>query len=398
MRILHVVGPYPPAIEWGGTATAAAAMVDCLAAAGHAVTVLATGQRSTGAAEQAVGRREQGGALVESFPAIHASGRAFLSPALVRALPAAVRRHDVVHLHLMWNVPEIAAAWACRRAGVPYVLSPHGCLDPWSLSQRAAEKRLLFAVTERRNLERAALLHFTARAERELAPGWARRLPSVIVPNVVEAAAFQDVACDEEARSGHREILILGRIHEMKGFDTLVPALRRVLEQEPRARLVVAGPDEGGYRATVERMIAANGVGHAVRFLGYVAAAERAEALARAALLVAPSYRENFGMVVAEAMAARLPVIVSDAVNIADDIVAAGAGLVVQKSVEPLASAILSLLRDPARRRTMGEAGRRLVAERYSPAAVAAGLVAAYDEARRRGRSASVRGELEGNP
>jgi glycosyltransferase involved in cell wall biosynthesis len=393
MRILHVVGPYPPAIEWGGTATAAAAMVDCLAAAGHDVTVFATGQRSTRTAKQAVGRREQGGAVVESFPAIHAAGRAFLSPQLLRALPAAVRRHDVVHVHLMWNVPEIAAAWTCRRAGVPYVLSPHGCLDPWSLSQRATEKRLLLAAAERRNVECAALLHFTAPAERELAPEWARRLPFVVVPNVVDAGAFEGRA-DDEARSGSCEILILGRIHEMKGFDTLVPALRRVLDQESRAQLVVAGPDEGGYRAKVERMIAANGVEHAVRFTGYLGAAARAEALARATMLVAPSYRENFGMVVAEAMAARLPVIVSPAVNIADDIAAAGAGLVVQKAVEPLADAILGLLRDPERRRTMGDAGRRLVAERYGPAAVAAGLVAGYEEAQRRGACTVSRAPL----
>jgi glycosyltransferase involved in cell wall biosynthesis len=358
-------------------------MVECLAAAGHEVTVLATGQRSTRTARQAVGRREQGGAVVESFPAIHASGRAFLAPGLLRALPATVRRHDVVHIHLMWNVPEIAAAWACRRAGVPYVLSPHGCLDPWSLSQRALEKRLLFAAAERRNLEGAALVHFTAPAERELAPAWARRLPSVIVPNVVEAGAFAQVA-DEEARANGREILILGRIHEMKGFDTLVPALRRVLDQEPRARLVVAGPDEGGYLASVERMIAESGVAHAVRFTGYVDAAARAGVLARAAMLVAPSYRENFGMVVAEAMAARLPVIVSDAVNIADNIAKVGAGLVVQKAVEPLADAIVALLRDPERRRRMGEAGRQLVADRYGPTAVAAGLVCAYEEAQRR--------------
>jgi glycosyltransferase involved in cell wall biosynthesis len=118
-----------------------------------------------------------------------------------------------------------------------------------------------------------------------------------------------------------------------------------------------------------------------VTFTGHVGAAERARLLANAALLVQPSYRENFGMAVAEAMAVGVPVVVSNRVNICDDIAAADAGLVVPREISPLARAIVTLLADPERRAQMGERGKRLVADRYAPAAVGPAMRRAYEEA-----------------
>jgi glycosyltransferase involved in cell wall biosynthesis len=164
----------------------------------------------------------------------------------------------------------------------------------------------------------------------------------------------------------------------MKGFDVLIPAFREVVAQEPRARLVIAGPDEGGYRAEVERMIFDAGIKSAVAFTGHVDAKKRASLFASSAMLVQPSYRENFGMAVAEAMAAELPVVVSDRVNICDDIAAADAGRVVRRDAGPLAQAILELLRDPGKRAACGKRGRELVTTHYAPAVVGAQLRDVY--------------------
>jgi glycosyltransferase involved in cell wall biosynthesis len=379
MRVLHVCGMYLPATEWGGPPFAVAGYADAERRAGIDCEVFATTARGApGLPPIAPGARDVDGIRVTYFPA--ADGKqSLIAPAMLPALARRVREVDLVHTHMLWAFPGIVADWAAIVGRVPYVVTPHGSLDPWALSQRRWTKRAFLAVTERHTLRRAAFVHYTAEAERAQVPGWLRDAPSEIVPNVIDASRF--APSDAAVRRASREVLILGRIHLMKGFDVLIPAWREVFAAAPDARLVIAGPDEGGYRAEVERLIVEAGVGGSVEFTGHLDAAGRAERFARAALLVQPSFRENFGMAVAEAMAAELPVIVSDRVNIADDITAAGAGLVVPREPAALARAIAALLGDSERRLAMGRAGRRLVTERYAPAAVGAAMRAAYERA-----------------
>jgi glycosyltransferase involved in cell wall biosynthesis len=381
VRVLHVSGCYLPATEWGGVVTAVAGMVRAESAAGVDCEIFSTTQRSSNALPPIEpGTRTLDGIPVSWFRSLAVAGRGFVAPGLPGALRRRVREFDLVHIHMLWTFAGIVAARACRGQGVPYVISPHGALDPFALRQRALEKKLFLLAGERRSLERAALLHFTTEAEQASAPEWARSRPSVVVPNVVEAMPSPG---DRLVRTGSNElleILILGRIHPIKGFDVLVPAFHRVLAAVPDARLTIAGPDEGGYRARVEAMISAHGLSGAVRFTGLLAPEERAAAFSRAAMLVAPSYQENFGMAIAEAMAAGLAVVVSDKVSLSGEIAVAGAGLVVPTESGRLAEAIVLLLRDPERRERMGDAGRRLVAGRYSASAVGARLRMAYAE------------------
>jgi glycosyltransferase involved in cell wall biosynthesis len=368
---------YLPATEWGGPTYAVASYVNALERAGVSCEVFTTTSRGSPqlpAIEP--GTREVRGVRVTYFRA-PPTRQSFIAPALVPALARRIREFDLVHTHMMWAFPGIAVARVASLLRVPYVITPHGSLDPWSLEQRKWLKRAFFVAAENRTLRHAALVHFTAEAERAAIPARFRSLPSAIVPNVVDAAEFE--VADPAVRRASFEVLILGRIHVMKGFDILVPALREVLATEPRARLVIAGPDEGSYRAQVERMIAEAGVGAAVRFTGHVDADERARRFASAAVLVQPSFRENFGMAVAEGMAAGLPVIVSNRVNICNEVTAAGAGLVVPRDPSALARAILTLLADPDLRLQMGQRGRELVAQRYAPDAVGAAMRRVYE-------------------
>lgn len=378
MKVLHVSGCYAPASEWGGVVSAAGGMVRALARAGVDVEVFTTTQRSSLSLPRiAPGKRELDGVPVSYFRSVHQLGRAFFAPALGRQLTARAGEFDLVHLHMLWTAAGIAAARHCRIAGIPYVITLHGALNTWALRQRHLEKRLFLAMAERRNLEAASLLHFTTRAERDDAPAWARERPAVVIPDVVDAEPFLRIgAAEERARSF--EILLLSRIHPVKGFDVLVPAMKRVRALEPRARLTIAGPDEGGHRAEVERLVAEAGLREAVTFTGLLDAEARARALSRAALLVAPSHQENFGMSVAEGMAAGLPVVVSDRVNLSSDVMRAGAGEVVGLDAEALAGALLNMLADPERRAEMGAAGRRLVAGQFSAPAVGGALREAY--------------------
>jgi glycosyltransferase involved in cell wall biosynthesis len=276
----------------------------------------------------------------------------------------------------MWTYPVVAAARTCERCGVPYVLSPRGSLDPWAMKQAWWKKRGYMLLVERRTICRAALLHFTSADEHRTAPDEFRDRPYAVVPNCLEPEALLPLVRAEEAAVP--EILVLGRIHAMKGFDVLVPALRRLADAGSHAHLVIAGNDEGGYRARVEELAAAHRLQDRIQFLGEVDGARKDAVLRRAALLVAPSYRENFGNAVAEAMAAGLPVVVSDRVGIAPDIAEYGAGLVVPIDPGAIADALERLLSQPALRAAMGQRGRELVGARYSGPAVAEAMLAAY--------------------
>jgi len=380
MRVLHVVGCYPPATEWGGAAVAARALVEAAASAGVETEVFTTTQRMSRALPPIPpGRAQEGRVAVHRHRAVHRLQRAFLAPAMWPALRRAVPSFDLVHAHMVWDFPPIAAAVAARRAAIPWVVSPHGSLDPWSLGQRPLEKRLFRALGVDRNLAGAAFLHFTAEGERQVAPPWASGWPAEVIPLPVDAAPFADLR--RPPAGGPPEVLILGRVTPQKGFDLLLPAFRLLLDRLPSARLTVAGPDERGHLAEVRAAAERLGLAGAVAFTGHVDAAGRAALFERAALLVAPSRHENFGLAVAEAMAAGLPVVVSDQVRTGPDIAAAGAGLVIPGDPVRLGDALLALLADPARRERMGVAGRRLVRERYSRAAVGAALAAAYARA-----------------
>jgi glycosyltransferase involved in cell wall biosynthesis len=381
LRVLHVAGCYLPAREWGGVPNAVASSVRALSDAGVNVEVWTTTQRSTRALPPiAPGARVIDGVTVRHFRSLDSFGRAFLAPALVAELWRHAGDFDAVHVHMLWTAVGLAAARICRQRGIPYFYTPHGALTPEALRERAFEKRMFLALAERRNILGAALLHFTVEAERAAAPPWVARMRSVVVPNALDVATFLARGNDEDRARSHT-VLLLARIHPLKGFDILIPAMRRVVAAEPRARLVIAGPDEGGHLRHVKAAIDAAGLSAQVDLAGLLDPDGRARALDSAAVLVAPSVSENFCLSVAEAMAAGLPVVVSDKVRMAADVSAARAGIVVRRDPEELAAALVRLLASPAERAGMGARGRQLVAQRYHPAAVGSALRAAYEAA-----------------
>ena len=378
--MLQVVGYYLPSIELGGTVTAIADLVAALRLEGAEVDVVSTDARGQHSLPKpTAGDHAVAGARVTYFPASGPS-RFYFSPRMVPHLARHVRNYDIVHLHGLWMFPIAAAARMARIAGVPYVVTLHGSLDPWALGQKAWKKQAYLRLVERSTLRHAAFIHYTASPERDSVPVDIRNLSSVTVPNCVDAAPFLDIG-DPAVRRRSKDVLILGRIHLMKGFDVLIPAFAASLRRDPTLRLVVAGPDDDGYEARVRNLVNTHEILEAVDFVGTVNAEQRRQLFERAALLVCPSYRENFGMSVAEAMAAGLPVIVSDRVNINDDIESAGAGLVVERKVSTLADAIGRLMADADERMRMGMAGRRLVQESYSPRAVGRAMIDAYQQA-----------------
>jgi len=384
--VLHVTGYFYPATEWGGPARSVPALTAALAAEGVDVRVITTTSRGApGLPPLKPGVRLVGGCEVEYLEA-RGPRRYFFSPAMKSAIERALVAADVVHITGMWTYPVAIAGSQCRRVGRPYVISPRGSLDPWALAQGGLKKRIYMKLLEEGNLRTASGVHFTARNEATKALMGLSGLKAFVVANPVPI--LEPVPVTRNPNSS-RTILALGRLHRMKGFDVLLPAFESVAAHCPDVVLVIAGPEEDGYGTELRAEVSARGLTGRVRFTGMVGEAERARLFAEAGCLVAPSLRENFGMAIAEAMQAGLPVVISKEVDIAPRVESAGAGLVVERRPEAVAFALERLLGNADLARSMGERGRELVQRLCSPSSVGRRMVKAYE--------AASRGELHGN-
>ncbi|MDO8803162.1 MAG: glycosyltransferase, partial [Elusimicrobiota bacterium] len=178
---------------------------------------------------------------------------------------------------------------------------------------------------------------------------------------------------------GRQIILFLGRLHSKKRPDIAIQAFNAVHSAAPATHLVIAGTGAPDYIVALRRMVDDLGLRSRVTFTGILLGEAKLEAFSAAKLFVLPSFRENFGISVAEAMAAGCPVVVSDGVDIAGDILESEAGLVCPPESVPFAAAMNKILRTPGLGETMGGNGKRLVMRKYTWERVAAELSGIYD-------------------
>lgn len=361
MRILHVVPTYLPARRYGGPIVAVHGLCRALAARGHEVTVFTTNVDGAGALDVPLGALVNlDGVQVHYFASPFP--RLYFSPAMRRALAASMQGIDVVHSHAVWLWPGIAAGKAAASAHVPFVISPRGMLVPDLIRQKSRlVKSAWLALVERQNFARASAIHFTSRLEQDEAGRVAVPLPSpFVVPNGIAFVARPDVAREP------RTLVFLGRITWKKGLDRLIAALPAI-----DARLVIAGNDEESLTPRLQELAVRHGVADRVEFAGPVYGDAKWELLARATLFVLLSTSENFGNAVLEALMMETPVVLSEGVGLADDVVRAGAGIVGIEGVP-------ALLRDGDRRAEMGRRGRALVASEFAWPEVARQMEEAY--------------------
>ncbi len=258
------------------------------------------------------------------------SQRAAWAGSASRQLEAALRSADILHLHTLWSPLVARAAALARRRGLPYVLSPHGMLDPWSLSKKRLRKRLYMALVERRVIEGASAILFTTEPERDLAQASGLSLPR---PMVVPLGAdpmpgerpmlAQRFFARHPRLAGRRIVLFLGRLHPKKRPELAIEALARLGRAYEDVHLVLAGAGEADYLARLDRLARAGGVRDRVHRTGHLDGLDKWSALAAADLFVLPSQQENFGIAVAEAMQAGLPVVLSRGVNLWPEVVSA---------------------------------------------------------------------------
>lgn len=286
---------------------------------------------------------------------VHALGTSHLgrfgySPRLVNWLRANATRFDVMVVNGIWSFPGGALRQAARRANLPYGVFVHGALDPW-FNKKYPLKRLkksLYWPIQYPVLRDAKAVFFTTKAESELAKQSFRpnAWNSVVVPygigdpqrdvtRPLEAPAQIEkfFAANPDVR-GRRYLLFLGRIHEKKGCDILIQAFAKVAAAAPDVHLVFAGPDQVGLQAKLQQLAQNLGIAERVHWAGLLRGDLKWGALRACEAFVLPSHQENFGIAVVEALSVGCPVLISNQVNIWNDIVADRVGLVDDDTLE----------------------------------------------------------------
>jgi len=380
IRILHVIASI--AARTGGPARAVVDMARSVAARGHSVAIYTTDrdmtpeERAAPAPADGVERH----VFRQGFPALFAT-----SWDLARALDEAIPKADIVHIHSLYLFHVWYAARVCRKHGVPYILRPHGTLDPFLWKRHRARKKLLEIAFQDRVIKGAAALHYTAEEEMRLAAPYVHGAKGVVVPNGLDMTEFAVLPEKGKFFAAHPElagtkpVLFLSRINFKKGLDVLIPAFAKALAAEPALRLVIAGPDDG-YKQPAQAIAELAGVADKIVWTGMLAGEAKRAAFVDCALFALPSWSENFGIAIVEAMACGAPVVISDRVNIWREIEAAGAGLVSPPDIDSVAAHILLLAADTQRAARMGTAGRRLVEKHYDWARIAGDLERVYRE------------------
>ncbi len=296
-----------------------------------------------------------------------------------------IKEYDIVHIHAVFSHCSSVAAYEAARQGVPFIIRPLGVLNRWGIENRRPWiKQISLRFIESKLIDCAALMHYTSEQERLEAALAGVTRQSIIVSNATEIPV-NPTRCTGLFRSKHSSvkdkkiILFLSRIDAKKGLDLLVDALPRIVEKEPNAVLVIAGNGDRNLVADLKHRAGLLGMSSFIEWVGFLEGEQKEAAYADADLFVLPSYSENFGIAVVEALAYGLPVVVSDQVAVHREIGAAEAGLVTACDPIQIADAILRILHSPALHTKLKQNARLLAERAFSRESMVRSIMAAYE-------------------
>lgn len=378
MRVCHIVASVNRNI--GGPAVSVPRLTSALATRGMDVQLATLDYMEHGPQTPAPG------VAVTSLPAgpLTRALRGW-SPGLRRHLQDAAQSGvGIVHNHGLWMFPNLYARQAAVAAGVPLVISPRGMVEQWSLGRSRWKKWLVWHAFEQASLNRAALFHATSREEADSIRALGLRQPIAVIPNGIEipapAAAPGRALLEEKFPElrGRRWLLFLSRLHPKKGVLELLRVWQRLRAEFPDWQLVLAGPDLDGYGATVRAAVNELQLAGCVTLPGMLAGEVKESAWSGAELYVLPTYSENFGVAVAEALAHGCPALTTHGApwrGLAEH----GCGWWIDMTEAELAAALAAALRLSAEeRRAMGTRGRQWMARDFSWAGIAEQMESAY--------------------
>jgi len=279
-----------------------------------------------------------------------------------RQMEAAHRQQpfSLIHQHGIWVVSSHTTTAFIRHHGIPLVVSPHGMLEPWALKHHAWRKRIALALYQKRNLQQASAFHATCEAEAEHIRQLGFSQPIAIIPNGV---SIPDTPSSVPDPKELKTALFLSRLHPKKGVPMLLEAWATI--NPPNWQLVISGYDEGNHLAELKRQTEHLGLSSVISFPDPLFDQAKNDAFHRADLFILPSHSENFGIVIAEALASGLPVITTRETpwQILEE---QNCGWWVDATPEAIACSLKQACQlSPSELQAMGHRGKKLVEEKF---------------------------------
>ncbi|MEM6401004.1 MAG: hormogonium polysaccharide biosynthesis glycosyltransferase HpsP, partial [Cyanobacteria bacterium P01_D01_bin.116] len=302
--------------------------------------------------------------------------------------------YDLAHIHALFSPVSSTAAAVCRAKQLPYILRPLGTLDPADLQKKRQLKLFYAALLERPNINKAAAIHFTSEQEAKVSHRFDVNTKDLVIPLGVKDCKDVKMSVSNQCRDIKNnvskfnipdnvpKILFMSRIDPKKGLDILIPALEKLLNEGLSFHFVLAGtnPQDPNYEQKIKSQIQASSLNKYTTITGFVTGELKSALLESADLFVLPSYYENFGIAVAEAMVAGIPVVISDQVHICQDISGSESGWVGKTNIESIADLLREALKYPEERQRRGLLARKFALLNYSWDAIAQKIVEAYQD------------------
>lgn len=377
MKVLHAI----PSVSkvHGGPTNALTMMERSLSAIGVAVTTATTDDDGPGRRLSAASRPQRVNGAMRYY-ARKWSEFYKLAPGLLVWLLRHGREFDVIHIHALFSFSSVAAAFAARARGIPYVIRPLGTLNDYGVKyRRPFLKAVSFRLIESRILSHAAAVHFTSLDEWDEAKVLGVTLRGVVIPLGVDGAEASDTSKPPfEVKAGQKVVLFLSRLDPKKNVEGLLRAFASVRQRHGHAVLVIAGDGPAEYVRSLKALAEVEGIADATVWTGHVEGPQKWGTFAAADVFVLPSLSENFGIAAVEAMLAGRACVIGRGVAIADAIAGAGAGLVTEPDARSIAHALKGLLDEEALRREMGARGRELAEREFASSVMAKRLVELY--------------------
>lgn len=286
-------------------------------------------------------------------------------------------KFDLLHGHGLWQMPIHLMAQSGRKKNIPYIITPRGMLEPWALNAGKLKKKLAMALYQYNDLAKASCIHATAPMEAENIRKLGFKNPIAVISNGIDISEFP-IPDSKQAKEKHT-LLFLSRIHPKKGIELLIEAWQQLdVNIRQNWTVQIAGNGEPDYIASLQRLIESRKLDKEITIVGPLFGVDKLKAYQQADLFVLPTYSENFGIVVAEALACGVPVITTKGTPW-EELNTLNAGWWIDIGVEPLAENLRQAMQlTDAERQQMGMKGRKLVEENYSIESVASKMIQLY--------------------
>jgi glycosyltransferase involved in cell wall biosynthesis len=312
--------------------------------------------------------------LIKFFPTGFGPARLGRSPIMYKWLLTQAQKNQptIIHSHSMWMMPNVYAGWVSKKTEAPLLVSPRGTFDKWAFSYGSHVKKLFWPLVQKPALSSVSCFHATAISEYEDIRRMGFRQPVAVIPNGIDMPPLLN-----KVIAPMRTLIFVSRIHPKKGIETLLYAWAALNTKFPDWKLRIVGPDNGGHLYDMQKLAAKLNLNR-VEFTGPLYGNDKWQAYRNADLFVLPTYSENFGLAVAEALATGIPVIVTKGAPW-KGLEHNGAGWWINIGLDSLVSTLEEALDcSPATLQEMGECGKSWMRRDYTWRDLGAQMVNTY--------------------